>query len=157
MHEIVDGNNMPLGIMDSASILRQEILHRAVALVVRSKTGHTLLKKNENHLWDLPFQDLLPIGKSTREYAQNLLAVGTGMHSTRLYPLGICPPEKQIRAFTTLFEIRPAKGWLNQTGHDADNFILLDYGELKHLGREFTDNFSPLLQSSLRRGFLRPR
>lgn len=157
MHEIVDGDNMQLGIMPGVSILRQELLHRAVALVVRTKTEHTLLKKNENHLWDLPFQGLLPIGRSSVEVAQDLITLASGVHSTRIYPLGVCPPEKQLRAFTYLFEIRPAKGWINQMGQDAENFILLDYGELKYLGRTFTDHFSPLLQSSLRRGFLRPR
>ncbi len=156
MHEIVDGNNMPLGIMAGDSILRQEILHRAVAIVVRSKTGRALLKKNENQLWDLPFQALLPVGKSTEEFAQELIALAAGMHPPRLYPLGVCPPEKQIRAFTALYEMRPAKGWLNQLGED-ENYILLDYGELKYLGLEFANHFSPLLRSSLRRGYLRPR
>ncbi len=155
--EVVDRHNAPLCIMSREDVLRQRLRHRATALLIRDSTGRALLTFRPGLGWGFSSFGLVQAGQSFEDRARSLLRDDWDRASSRLLPLGLCPPHAESRqAFVTIFEARLPAVLAAEKIFDPDRHMLLDYDELKGLSAHFTDLLSPFLRIAAQRGYLRP-
>ncbi|MDO5484366.1 MAG: NUDIX hydrolase, partial [Desulfovibrionaceae bacterium] len=71
--EVVDSRNTPLCLMPATTVARQELPHRAVAVLLRDNAGRFLLKQTSGQGWDFSSHAALPAGQANEDLARALL------------------------------------------------------------------------------------
>ena len=157
LQEVVDHNNIPLCIMRGEDILRQNLRHRAVGLLVRDRLGRALLTFRPGHGWGFSSFGRLPAGQSSEHKAQELFNSDWN-HEGRILPLGVSPPgPDNFNAFVALYEGRMPASLAATAVRDPDQHMLVDYDELRGLGVHFGELLSPFLRQAVQSGLVRPR
>ena len=153
----MDKNNTPLCVMRNEDVLRQKLLHRAVALLVRDRQGRALLTHRQGLGWGFSSFGRLPAGQSSELMAQQLFS-DDWRHDGRVLPLGVCPPgAENFNAFVALYEGRMPAALANAAVRDPDRHMLVDYDELRGIGVHFGELLSPFLRVAVQAGLVRPR
>ena len=148
---------MPLCIMRGEDILRQNLRHRAVGLLVRDRLGRALLTFRPGHGWGFSSFGRLPAGQSNEHKARELLEQDWN-HEGRVLFLGISAPgPENFNAFVALYESRIPTSEAAAAVRDPDRHLLVDYDELRGLGAHFGDLLSPFLRQAVQAGLVRPR
>ena len=157
--EVVDVNNTPFCLMQRENVLRQGLICRAVAILLRDRDGRTLFR-HTGSLWDFSSRALLPAGQGYEELARQLLWQDWQQEGRSLHKLGLCKPnpcEPQTNdlqngtahSFTAMYEARIPATLLRQLASDPSRCLLLDHDELKGLTSQMAEVFSPILLQAL--------
>lgn len=155
--EVVDNNNIPLCVMRSEDVQRQNLRHRAVGLLVRDRLGRTLLTHRPGFGWGFSSFGRLTAGQASQHKALELLKHDWN-HEGRVLPLGISAPgPENFNAFVALYEGRIPTSQAAVAVRDPDRHMLVDYDELRGLGTHFGDLLSPFLRQAVQAGLVRPR
>lgn len=101
--EVVDGRNRPLLVMPCADVLRQRLLHRAVALLPHLRQHFFLMRRRS--VWDVAGIVPLPAGESCALTAQQLLEQ-SGLPPCPLSRIALLPPDADFPCFVELFAAR---------------------------------------------------
>lgn len=148
---------MPLCVMKYEDVLRQQLLHRAVALLVRDRKGRALLTQRQNYGWGMSSFGRLRAGISSESKAQEMLLKDL-RQSGPVLQLGIAQPGMEsLNCFVYLFEARVSAAVADEAVRNADNHMLVDYDELRGLGTHFGELLSPFLRMLVQKGLVRPR
>lgn len=101
--EVVDGRNRPLLVMPCADVLRQRLLHRAVALLPHLRQHFFLMRRRS--VWDVAGIVPLSAGESCALTAQQLLEQ-SGLPPCPLSRIALLPPDADFPCFVELFAAR---------------------------------------------------
>lgn len=152
--EVVDSNNAPLCIMAKQDVLRQGLPHRAVALLVRDRSGRALLTLGEQG-WGFSSYGQVAAGMSCERSAQNILFQEWSQEGGRLACLGLMPPSNSNSlTFLHLYTANLQRSIINARALMRDRHLLVDQDELKGLGAHFSDLLSPAMRAALEGGYL---
>ncbi|MDR1776889.1 MAG: NUDIX hydrolase [Desulfovibrio sp.] len=159
--EIVDKHNTPIGVMHHADVIRQRLLHRSVAVLLRDAAGRFLLRrrtKSDPAGFDLDFSALVPVpaGQSCETCATDVLREQWGIQA-RVFQTGLYSPCAEngnchVAVYEAALRAALAFGLENEPGR----YLLLDYDELKGLTVHFNDMLSPYIRVALQNGYVRP-
>jgi hypothetical protein len=154
--EIVDERNAPLGVMDYEDVVLQHLLHRSVAILLRDAAGRFLLSFQKNSGWGFSSVAPVPAGQSCETCAAITLRKHWGLQ-TRILPVGEYPPcGENGHCFVAAFEARLPLTAVTAMAGEPGRHLLLDYDELKGLGKHFGNMLSPHMRIVLQNGYIRP-
>lgn len=159
LREVVDETDTPFCLIPEASLLRQGLRHRAVALLLRDPTGRTLLRPHPQNGWEFSSLALPRAMEASEDCCRRLLVTDwdLGTASARLLRRADACAETGM-AFLTLFEARISAamaGTLAAPGVMApEGLPLLDGIELAGLARQEAPLLSPLLRHAVLSGWL---
>ena len=142
--------------MPDESVIRQHLAHRAVALLVRDKSGRALLTRSSQG-WCFSSYGRVPAGMSCEDRAQEILLNDWGHEGKQISALGLMAPGSENPAtFLSLFTARLPRTIIATRAADRDHHLQVDRDELKGLGTHFADLLSPLMRAALQRQLLFP-
>ena len=154
--DVVDRHNRPVCCMPQSAVLKQHLVHRAVALFVCSSDQALLVRGSRG--WDLFARGVVPAGTAMLDTAERL-ARQHGLGRLPLREIRILPPAPAAEhpAFTCLYAVRISSARLRALAVDPDRQLLLDADELSGIARHNGALLSPLLRHTLQVGCLLPQ
>jgi len=155
--EVVDSHNRPLCVVNRAEAMRQGLCHRAVALLAMEKGWRMVLKYRAGSGWGVSSLARIPAGAGCEDCAKWLLGPEWRQPDGRLQFLGLWPPcTENGQAFVAFFSGRIASGLARQRCADAEQYMAVDYDELRGLAAHFGELLSPFLRMAVKKGYARP-
>ena len=152
--EVVDGNNIPLCVMAKEDVLRLHLPHRTVVLLVRDRTGRSLLTLSEQG-WSFSSYGHVPAGMACENCAQELLFQEWGQEGGRLTCLGLmAPSEENGQTFLHLYTACLPRSIITSRAAARDRHLLVDQDELQGLEAHFGDLLSPIIRAAIGSGHL---
>lgn len=159
LREVVDETDRPLCLMPEASLLRQGLRHRAVALLLRDPAGRALLRPQPQNGWEFSSLALPRALEAAEDCCRRLLVTD--------WDLGTAAPHLLRRAdacaetgmaFLTLFEARISAATARALAAPGvmapEGLPLLDGIELAGLAHQEAPLLSPLLRHAVFSGWL---
>lgn len=149
--EALDENNRPLCLLDYAAALEQGLRHRAFAIMLRSRDGKFILRKNGDAYGFYCFS-FLPAGLAAEDAAIAEIEAGLGIaesHPAFVGRIQPCPESRQGLVDIFVAEV-PRPEALDMEA-DTQNWLFLKMDELA----AFCDNslLEPLIRHALAPGF----
>lgn len=158
LREVVDEANAPLCLLPEATLLRQGLRHRAVAVLLRDRAGRTLLQPHAGG-WNFSAYALPRAREAAEDCCRRLL--GAEWNLPELAPRVLARVDACAAtgmAFLTLFTARvtdAAARALAAPGATApEGLPLLDAVELAGLARQEPPVLAPLLRHAVLHGWL---
>ena len=132
LYEALDAQGQPLCLLGMDEILRQNLYHRRIALMVVDKRGKMLLNTPENEDYDFLFSGPVPAAWSKLAYAEqySLEHLKNG-HIKLLCELP--PTLNNSRAFCSVYQIEISNSFAEMLALDKNKRLLLDKVELNAL------------------------
>ena len=159
LREVVDEADRPLCLLPEASILRQGLRHRAVALLLRDSAGRALLRPDAPTGWDFSSRALPQALEAAGDCCRRLLAADWKLDALapRVLRRVAASPETGM-AFLTIFTARipaaTARALAMPGALAPEGIPLLDAEELAGLAGQDPPLLSPLLLRAVRAGWL---
>ena len=158
LREVVDEADHPLCLLPEASILRQGLRHRVMALLLRDTAGRALLRPCADG-WDFSSRELPHALEAAEDCCRRLLAADwrlDGPAPRVLRRVAACPETGM--AFLTIFTARIPAATARELALPGvltpEGIPLLDAEELAGLARQEPPLLSPLLLRAVRAGWL---
>ncbi|MDR2573642.1 MAG: NUDIX hydrolase [Desulfovibrio sp.] len=154
--EIVDADNKPLGVMDYKTIVRQNLSHRSIALLLRDTAGRFLLTFQTGAGWNFSSVAPVPAGQSCETCAAITLRRQWNLH-THILPVGLYPPCKENgNSFVAVFKAKLPSLMAVTLTAEPERHLLLNYDELTGLVTHFSHMLTPYIRIALQNAYIRP-
>lgn len=142
LHEALDSRLRPLCLLPLEEILRQGLLHKSAALLLKDRRGKFLLADDPEKGFDFPFYKALPAGLDAGEFAEeNALAIWRTRKTALIGRIQPCFESRNSLVFIFSASISNAAADMADRGR----FILADSAEIFSL-ISFGCAFAPALR-----------
>lgn len=151
LYAALDANNRPLCLLPIEEILRQNLRHRAVAILLADKRKKALLSAGNGEECGFTFGEALPAGMGAMEFAEKRAYEKWGIE--RLVPLAVIQPKAEGRyALASIFLAPASNGMADMLALDREKYLLADSAEISAL-MNFGRGFSPLFRLFFQGGY----
>lgn len=134
LHEVLDNAGRPLCLMRPGEIIRQNLFHKSVGLLLRDNRGRALLSWRPEQGFGFSSFGLVPAGLGTEEYALALLRNEWGREN-----LGrrrdAAPRKENNNSHTVIYEAPVLAAAAENIAAERDKYLLADDIELAALIR----------------------
>lgn len=150
--EVLDRNNRPLCLVDYKTALKQRLRHRAFAILLRSRDGTLVLRKNGEAYGFYHFS-FLPAGLAGEEAAIAAMDAGLGLAESRpCFVMRIEAGPESSQGLTDIFVVEVPRPEALDMEADTQNWLFLKKDELAAFGGNTL--LEPLLRHALDLGLL---
>lgn len=151
LYAALDISGRPLCLLPLEEILRQNLRHRAVAVLLADKRKKALLAAGEGGECGFTFAEALPAGMGAMEYAEK--KAHEKWRLERIVPLAVIQPRAESgHALASIFLAPSSNSMADMLALNREKYLLADSAEISAL-LNFGHSFSPLFRLFFQGGY----